>query len=149
MIEPLPVDITVLSIDELIQLREDRIGIVKNIQLQLSDVNKKNEFGERMTGIEWSNWRYKANGAVRSAEADLQKLKAELRIRARAPKSEKRLSVFGPLANFAEAVANWPKAPKAVVSAATDLRVVLEAYIKQDQEKEDCGGTEARPKKTD
>ena len=134
MIETLPSDLAAISTEELIRLRESRISTVKTIQLQLSDNDRKNEYGERMNAIEWSRWRYKANGAVRAAEADLQALKAEIRVRATAPKpdsaTQKRPEVYSHFAKLADALADWPDAPQPVVTAARNLRAALDPYLR-------------------
>lgn len=70
----------------------DLVFNIQSIQGQLGNRNRKTTAGDRMTDLEFWDWRHRAVGALRHREADLRDLKTRIRLlqegaRQKAPKA--------------------------------------------------------------
>jgi hypothetical protein len=134
----LPADISVLSDEDLRDLRLEMVKTKKLIELQLTNKDARDESGNRIKAKDWHTWRFQAVGAIRHADRDIQIIKNEQTAREKARRKPKantrRPEVFGPLYRLSDAIAAWPEAPDAVVDAADALCDALEHYIAKDEE---------------
>ena len=68
-----------VSLEEALQRKEAAVIALQDIQTQLSQQNKTDVYGRRISDVEYHEWRGRAVSALRHRQADVQRLKAAIR----------------------------------------------------------------------